>query len=451
MDIPGYRIIRKVGHGATAYVYVAVQESLDRKVALKILTPALASDPEYSKRFLKEGRIIATLPTHPHLVTIHDVGNHEGQYYMSMEYLAGGTLTDIIKKGLTLKFSLKILEQVATSLAHIHKHHVIHRDIKPGNIMFRDEDTAVLSDFGIAKQTDSTAAEATALGTTIGTPYYMSPEQVEGKRPSEQSDLYSLGIVLFEMLTGQKPYDGENVFAILWKHQQEPVPQLPEKYAQLQPLLERLLAKDPMDRYPSATDLIKTIRNIAAVIDEDTLNISTDDLFKWERPHETVVIKRKVEWSKWAGGILIGGLTSILVYLAIPKSPPLEPPPVDLGVQILAPPKQFNNQLSKAENDKISRLVEAGFAHLELGRLVEPAGSNAYDAFQRILKIDPSNPSAKDGILKIAQIYSKKAKQRLAEGNINSSLSLIETGLQVSPDNDELLTLLEELSSKVPD
>jgi len=455
MDIPGYNIIRKVGHGATAYVYVATQESLERQVALKILTPALAADPEYSKRFLKEGRIIAKLPSHPHLVTIHDVGFHNDQYYMAMEYLSSGTLSDITKRGLSLRETLGIIEQVAAALAHIHKHHVIHRDIKPGNIMFRDDHTAVLTDFGIAKQTDTTA-DATALGTTIGTPYYMSPEQIEGKSPTVCSDLYSLGIAFFEMLTGKKPYDGENVFAILWKHQQEPIPLLPPEYAHIQPTLEKLLAKAPDDRFQSANELIQAIKVLLANTDDETLNIALEDLFRWEQTTKTKIeIPRPQRTlTKLMSGIVALGLVGFSGYYfgvdnpwRTSSTPPAVDPPFYLDDQILTPSSTPNPQLSVANQEKVTRLLEAGQVHFELGRFVEPVGANAYDAFRRVLDVDPFNKIAKSGVDNIAQHYTKRAKELLREGKTSSGLALIETGLRISPENDDLLTLLTELNA----
>jgi serine/threonine-protein kinase PpkA len=188
-QIPGYRIEKIIGKGAMSTVYLAVQESLERRVALKVLTPKLATDPTFHKRFIKEGRIIAKLG-HPHIVTIFDAGNCHDVYYIAMEYLEAGTLKERIKAGLTPAQAVNILSQVAQALDYAHRQNCIHRDIKPANILFRNSEMAVLSDFGIAKNLED-KTQLTAAGWRLGTPNYMSPEQALGKPVDSRCDLYS--------------------------------------------------------------------------------------------------------------------------------------------------------------------------------------------------------------------------------------------------------------------
>ena len=248
--IPGYRIVRELGHGGMATVYLAVQESLQRQVALKLLSPALAADPQAAERFLREGRIAAKL-THRHIVSIHDVGVHAGQPYLAMEYLPGGTLAAPMPPAQ----AMLVLREVAFALEHAQAHGVVHRDIKPENILRREDGSYALSDFGIARAMDA-GSGMTQEGVTIGTPHYMSPEQLQGLAVDGRSDLYSLGVLFYQLLTGQLPYRGTDGWAIGMQHISAPLPQLPEALAAFQPIVSRLMAKDPAQRPSSGRALV---------------------------------------------------------------------------------------------------------------------------------------------------------------------------------------------------
>lgn len=256
-EIPGYHIEKEIGRGAMSKVYLAIQKSLERQVALKVMETSLLADPSFSQRFLKEGKIIAKL-AHRNIITIYDIGVFHSCYYMAMEYVSGGTLREHIRRGLSVDQAVDALCQIAEALNYAHHRGFVHRDVKPANILFRDEGTVLLSDFGIAKALNE-STQLTALGWTVGTPEYMSPEQVRGKRVDARSDLYSLGIVFYEMLMSIKPYQEKDPFAIALMHINDPLPRLPENLANYQGVLDRLLAKDPADRFASAEDLIEAI------------------------------------------------------------------------------------------------------------------------------------------------------------------------------------------------
>ncbi len=257
-DILGhYRIISRLGAGGMADVYRVADTRLGREVALKILPPELARDGERIARFEKEVRATATL-SHPHIVTVYDVGEARGNHYYAMELLEGGDLKARIRAGLSPEQSLKILHQMGEALSYAHTQGFVHRDIKPENILFDTAGRAKLTDLGIARaMNDST--RMTKTGMSIGTPYYMSPEQARGRALDGRSDLYSLGIVFHEMLTGQVPYNAEETFAVGLMHINEPLPRLPNELSRYQPLLDRLLAKRPEDRYADAGALIAAI------------------------------------------------------------------------------------------------------------------------------------------------------------------------------------------------
>ena len=252
--IPGYDIDGEIGEGAMASVYLATQRSLERKVALKVMAAALAADPSFCERFLREGKTLARL-SHPHTVTIHDIGNVGELYYMAMEYLPNGTLKERIAAGLTPEHGLVYIRQIASALGYAHAQGLVHRDVKPANILFRADGTAVLSDFGIAKSLDD-RTQFTQAGFAVGTPSYMSPEQARGQEIDGRADLYALGVVLYEILVGKLPYNGTDALSTALAHLTEPLPELPLHHGRYQEVLKKLLAKDPAQRFPDAAALL---------------------------------------------------------------------------------------------------------------------------------------------------------------------------------------------------
>lgn len=261
MNIPGYQIERELGHGGMSTVYLAVQESLGRQVALKVMAPALVADRSFGERFLREARTVAQL-THQNILAVYDIGSIGHRYYLAMEYVSGGDLKQCIRQGaLPPEQALAILKQVASALGYAHQKGFVHRDVKPENVLFREDGTAVLADFGIAKAIGS-GTRMTGVGMSIGTPHYMSPEQARGKEVDGRSDLYSLGVVLFEMLTGRVPYDAEDTLAIAFAHVNNALPQFPAALSSYQPLLDLLLAKDPAGRFADAGDLMAAIERL---------------------------------------------------------------------------------------------------------------------------------------------------------------------------------------------
>jgi serine/threonine protein kinase len=237
-----------------ATVYLANQESFDREVALKVMAPALAADKNYGERFMREARIAARF-SHPNIIAVYDVGVQGDYYYIAMEYHPGGDLKERLKKNMTTRQAMSILRQIAAALDYAHNKGFIHRDVKPDNILFRDDGSAVLTDFGIAR-TATGNTQMTQLGMVVGTPKYMSPEQARGQELDSRSDLYSLGIVFYEMLLGYAPFDGNDSIAIGIKHVKEPVPRLPAQLSALQPLVDGMLAKTPEQRYATGRELI---------------------------------------------------------------------------------------------------------------------------------------------------------------------------------------------------
>jgi len=262
MNIPGYRIERLIGRGGMAAVYLAVQESVDRHVALKVLDQTFADDPAFSERFVNEGRIIGRL-NHGNTITIYDVGIVEGLHYISMEYVEGGDLKARIKGGMEPMAALDLLETMGGCLDFAHRAGVVHRDVKPANILFRKDGTPLLTDFGIAKRLQA-HGDLTLTGSVLGSPGYLAPEQAEGREVDGRADIYSLGIMFYEMLAGKKPYQGDSDLSTIFKHLSEPIPELPSDLARCQPLLNRMIAKKPEDRFEDAAVMLAFVKSIRA-------------------------------------------------------------------------------------------------------------------------------------------------------------------------------------------
>jgi len=259
-EFPGYTLLRTLGRGGMGIVYLAVQQSLGRQVALKVLTPAVAMDPASSERFLREARIEASL-RHPHIVAVHDVGVHDGLPYMAMEYVPGGTLAELEPGADAVAVALRVVRDIGQALDFAHAHGVTHRDVKPENILRHVDGSFVLSDFGIARAGELSAF-STAEGVLIGTPHYMSPEQWRGEQVDGRSDLYSLGVVLHRQLTGRVPFHAEDSYALGHQHTQEPIPRLPPECAHVQGLLDGLMEKDRARRIQTGAEAARRAQSL---------------------------------------------------------------------------------------------------------------------------------------------------------------------------------------------
>jgi serine/threonine-protein kinase PpkA len=272
IEIPGYKVVRTLGRGGMATVYLAIQESFEREVALKVMSPALSEDPKFTARFLHEARIVSRL-VHPNIVTVYDVGVHGNQHYLSMEYVPGMDLKQK-RAFLTPPQCLQVVRDVARALDYAGRKGYVHRDVKPENIMLHDDDgRAVLMDFGIACLADASSG-ITQTCTAVGTPHYMSPEQAKGRQVDSRSDIYSLGVVLYLLLTGRVPYDADSAVAVGIKHVQEPVPRLPANLLVLQPIMDQALAKEPKDRFQTGAEFIAAIDDITDD-DVEAIHIAT--------------------------------------------------------------------------------------------------------------------------------------------------------------------------------
>ncbi len=261
--IRGYRRVRRLAAGPVTELYLAESEQAGALVVLKVARDQQAENEldQSFRRFLQEYEIVQRIH-HPGVVRLYDLGVSDQHAYLVMEYFCAGDLRRRMRSPLTPHEALRIGVAIALGLDGIHAAGVLHRDLKPGNVMLRDDGTLALIDFGLAKDA-ALAMEVTDHGTIFGTPHYMSPEQGHGEPIDERSDLYSLGVMLFEMLAGHKPYTAENPMAIIYKHRKAPLPTLPPSLGVLQPLIEKLMAKAAANRLPNAAAAVEAIRAAA--------------------------------------------------------------------------------------------------------------------------------------------------------------------------------------------
>jgi serine/threonine-protein kinase PpkA len=453
IDIPGYKVLKQLGRGGMATVYLALQESVDREVALKIMSPALMVDPNFGERFLREARIAAKLH-HRHVVGVHDVGKHGDIHYIAMEFVSGGCAHREDGKPDDPTHVLRVVREIATALAYAHSKGFVHRDVKPDNILMRDDGSSALTDFGIARANDS-ATRMTRTGAVIGTPHYMSPEQARGRPLDGRADLYSLGCVLYEMLMGRVPYQADDPLAVGIMHITEPVPKLTPNLQPIQPLLDRMMAKTPEERFQNGNDVADTIREIELDVAEGQYpHLATpDDAYRRRvfaeqsrtqrlptPPPEHESVHGRVEPSfgslRDMPTINDAGSGTTRITPSVPSASRARPsaarpiatraprriwPYVAMALLAAAVGAGyvFRSQLAELlpESD-VAALLKRADAAVVANRLIDGDG-NARDLYQAVLQIDPDNTQARDGIRRIGAVLIQRADEARAGGNLD--------------------------------
>ena len=421
-QIPGYRIERKLGQGAMATVYLATHVALERQVALKIMEASLTDDDENRKRFHAEGKIIAKID-HPNVVRIYDIGVYQGNFFMAMEYVEGGrTLKEEIlesRDGVASARTAEVIKTIASALDYAHRLGYVHRDIKPTNILVRVDGSPVLTDFGIAKMMDKMSeATLTKKGWAIGTPSYMSPEQARGQKIDSRTDTYSLGVMFFELLTGSKPYQAGDAFAIAAMHVNAPLPKLPNKLSAFQPIINKMMAKQAADRYATVDEVIADI----------------DEITGEPAPETDTAAGSRLPVVAGAGAAVLVAV-GVVLYLMVVR-------PVDVD----QPPRV---ELTADQQQSLDNLVAMAGLYKEAGRLVDPPVSNAVYALYEVLAIDPYDERALAMLDDIANHYRMAAEAALRRGDDRHTVEqLIEFGLQAREDDEALQALLVDVRAR---
>jgi eukaryotic-like serine/threonine-protein kinase len=265
IEVPGYSILKEIATSNFSQVFLARSERMRRNVVLKVMNRGESSrELDDAERFQREYEIISSI-THRAIAEIYDFGTLPHHLYLAMEYFPCGDLRDRLRNPMSVDESLYYLRSIAEALRVIHVFGILHRDLKPANVMLREDNSPVLIDFGLARRSME-QSETTGVGQVLGSPYYISPEQSQGQRVDSRTDLYSLGVMFYEMLTGQKPYGGRSALAIMAQHSGSPVPTLTGPTAMQQPLLDRLMAKQQSARYASADELLADLGPIVAAV-----------------------------------------------------------------------------------------------------------------------------------------------------------------------------------------
>lgn len=313
MHIPNYELKEIIGQGGMAIVYRAEHTLLKQDRAIKLMSANQSREASFEASFLREGQLIASL-RHPHIITVYDVGLANEGYFLVMEYLADGSLKEKLAQGsISLSQALSVFEQVGSALDYAHQLGLIHRDIKPANILFRDAQDAVLTDFGISKLQD-TETDLTRHGYSLmGTPRYMSPEQASSQPLDIRSDIYSLALVLYEMLVGKPAIQADNTVMIIREHALAPAPVLPLPYAYLQPVLEKALAKTPEQRYSSVREFVEAIQQASQL---NTVETTVIQLMPSNKPPLAIhsITNNKKWWYALAGFLLILLVTVVIAW-----------------------------------------------------------------------------------------------------------------------------------------
>ncbi|GMV30938.1 MAG: hypothetical protein AMXMBFR59_30630 [Rhodanobacteraceae bacterium] len=496
VKIPGYEFLRPLGAGGMSTVWLAIQESLQRKIAIKLMkrTHDASSDDarQFEKRFLLEGRTMAKLP-HRNIVAVYDIVSTDDVAYIAMEYLEGGTLSERMQAGLSLAEAISVVVQIAGALDFAHSQGIVHRDLKPANIMFRDATTPVLTDFGIARQQDQSATRLTQTGMLVGTPNYMSPEQISGSEIDGRSDLYSLGIMFYELLSGRTPFNGDTPIAVMMAHLTQPPPPLDPEFAHFQPVLDKMLAKNRDERYATLHEFVAALKQ--RVVASDTLLMRlqlTPGMTSSEQLRQLGFTASDPAGSglRSASGLSqstplprpqdvaarkTGGASSPA------RQPPPPPPPARRPAAATVPPPsrppparpllwpwlaaaavlllglagvgiwswQARSGMSAEERALVGYWIKDAERMAGDGKFVSPPGDNAYEVLQQVLQKDPENEAAQALLERIAQALRAEAEAALGKADYALARDRADQALFVRKDDVDLAALQQRIEAAV--
>ncbi|MFL0811172.1 MAG: serine/threonine protein kinase [Agarilytica sp.] len=445
-DIPGYKVGKRLGRGGMATVFLATQQPINRKVALKVMSNQLGEDSVWAKRFIQEAQVIAQL-THPNVVPVYDVGTHEGQFYISMELLDGGSLKSRMANGIPLPDVLKIIVGVAAGLDYAGEKGFVHRDIKPDNIMFREDGSPVILDFGIVKQMDDGGSSGmTQTGVIVGTTSYMSPEQAQGRELDQRSDIYALGIMFFELLTGRPPFKGETDIATLLMHVNDPVPTLPATFKVFQPIIEKALAKDPFHRYTRAREMIDHIQKLEPQIKQAIAKLKVGNA------SAPTLVKSKKDLMDDDATVVVSTSESnqhTCATAAITSEEEL--------TQVLSSAKATIKDFSAESRDKRARRTRGLIATM----FIVAIGALGYVGYQQLVVVPKEHAIAEEKIREAKLKTQRKIESLLAEAKpikegllpteiakVDNLIAIYRQVLRLDSDNEEAQFTLERFGER---
>ena len=396
------------------------------------MSPTLLADPDFGDRFLREARIAAKLH-HRHVVAIHDVGRSGDYHYIAMEYLGGEPVLPMDGTPRVPTFALRVMREIATALHYAHSKGFVHRDVKPDNILLREDGSSALTDFGIARASDS-STHVTRTGAVIGTPHYMSPEQARGRTLDGRADLYSLGIVLYELLVGRVPFHAEDSLAVGIMHITQPIPMLPEHLGALQPLLSRMLAKQPEDRFQNGQILADAIEQLEFQIAQGSypeLTVPRDPARRQiadEATRAIPVTPTPPNLQRQRAEPSLGRIDDIAASAPSRRSLPARRSSMGMwiGVAIAIAiivggtfaymyQNRLRSMLPRTElNDTLSRADKA----LKEGRLTGTQKDSARELYTAARDIDPDNDQARQGLKNVGAQLAERANKEIARGDL---------------------------------
>ena len=438
--IPGYLILKKIAKGGMARVFLAIQEAVGRTIALKILPKKLCKDTSLTKLFLQEAN--CGVLNHPNIITIYDAGETETHLYIAMEYLHGGDLKDKIKNGLSQTEIISIITKISEALAYAHSKGFVHRDIKPGNIIFNEEDQPILADFGIARAV-SFSEQTVIDGMVMGTPHYTSPEQVSSDKVDHRTDLYSLGVVYYEMLMGKKPFVAETPFALIYKHLEEAPPELDSKFKEHQPIIHKLMAKKTKDRYASAFDLIEDLAKLTrAKKEQAAIRSERMRTYKSGVVLLTLVLAFSVIVSDKLSAYTERQINQIKVFAdktaLITKSfiTDLEEQRKIASIQ----EREIRKLREQIKTNNIAAVhLNMAASYMEKNQYITPKDISALAEYKKVLEFDPENIQARAGISVITDHFYQLAKNEVTKRAYFDALDNVDSGLIASPNDDRLI------------
>jgi serine/threonine protein kinase len=439
-----FEILEEVGRGGMASVYKAVQKNLNRTVALKVIHKNLVHYKEFLERFHREAQLSASL-NHPNIVTIYDQGSENGIHYISMEYLEGLDLHHMIRdKGrLSTEESINIISPVAEALDYAHTKGIIHRDIKSSNIIITSDGRAILTDFGIAHAV--TATKLTQSGMIIGTPDYMSPEQAISGQVDAQSDLYSLGVVLYECITGDLPFKGETPVSTIYKiinEKIEPINKIvPDAPKWVGTVINKVLAKNKKNRFISGKEFSKALRakqeqkEDFSASDNETVRITTKEFENVKKKYHPLLYRKNI--------FAIAAISVLLVVLGYFL--------YDNGYFPFS--REVNEgtnweSLNEFEKKRVQLLLEEGDMLFERGKYIEPAGENAAEKFAEAEKINNGNQHASERLKQISDRIEKNLKSSVEKNDLNTAKKILSSAEKYFPSSAVFKSYSDQIKVK---